>query len=115
MLKLLEPPEMKPFAHHRMQPAIEFLLFVRISVVAISEMLHAAHAFTTAGTGHGHHDAPNWTRKPGLVEQRVDFLLRSLGISEPAGMPNLKIDDDFMVCRDFRDQRKHAPHRLGQA
>ena len=53
-------------------------------------------------------------RKAGLVEQGVDFLLRRLRIAQPAGMPKVKIDDDVMVCRHFRDQRKHRPHRLGE-
>ena len=51
-------------------------------------MLHAAHACATAGTGDRHDDAPDRAREAGLVEQRLNFLLRSLRIAQSAGVPD---------------------------
>ena len=56
------------------------------------------------GTGDDRDDAPQGAREAGVVEQGVNFPLRRLGVALQAGMPQVKIDNDVMGCRYFRDQ-----------
>ena len=83
--KVVKPPQAEPFAHHRMESAVELLLFIGVFARrAIGEMLRAAQAPAVAGTGDDRDQAPNGARKAGLVEQGVDFLLRRLRIARQA-------------------------------
>ena len=54
------------------------------------------------------------SREASLVEDRANFLLRGLRIAQAPECENVKIDDDVVVRRHFRDQWKQRPRRLGE-
>ena len=64
------------------------------------------------GAGGCRYNAPDGAREASLAEHGAHFLLRSLRVAQPGGMENVKIDDDVVVCRDFRDHWKQRPRRL---
>ena len=72
------------------------------------------HTLAVIGARDCRHDAPNQAREASLVEDRAHFLLRSLRVVQPAGMENVKINENVVVRRDFRDHWKQRPRRLGE-
>src|SRR5208337_4183096 len=93
-LEIAKPPEMQPFPHHGVDPAVELLLFIRILAAGAIGEMHAGYTMAVTGAGGGRYDAPDGAREASLVEYRAHFLLRSLGVTQLAGMENVKIDDD---------------------
>ena len=50
-----------------------------------------------AHTRGGDHDALDGTRKDNLVEHRLDFTLRRVGIPQFPGMADVKIHDEIVI------------------
>src|SRR5579862_6320319 len=95
-LEIAKPPEMQPLAHHGVDSAVELLLFIPIPAGAVGEM-HAGHTLTVTGAGGCRYNAPDGAREASLAEHGSHFLLRSLRVTQPAGMENVKIDDDVVI------------------
>src|ERR1035437_10386069 len=106
---------MQAFSHHGVNSAIEHLLFIRILAGGAKGEMQAASTLALTGAGGGHYDAPDGAREASLVEHRAHFLLRSIRIAQLAGMENVEIDGDVVVCRDFRDHWKQRPRRVRRA
>src|ERR1700739_747599 len=109
-LEIAKPPETQPFSQHGVDSAIELLLFIGISAWAIGEM-YAGCSRAVTGAGDGSYDAPDGAREANLVEHRAHFLLRSFRVTQPAGMKNIKVDNDVVIRWNIHDHGKQRPRR----
>src|SRR5580704_33150 len=111
-LEIAQPPQMQPFSHHRMNPAVEDFLFIRVPAGAIGEMLPAGQTLGVARAGDSDEDAPDRTREASTLQHRPYFLLRSLRVAQLPGTENVKVDDDVMVRRNSGDHGKQSTRRI---
>src|ERR1035441_8519616 len=99
---------MQPFGHHGMDPAEELYLFVSARGGLIRKVLHSGYALAATWPGDRDYDALDGPRKTSLIEPGTNLLLRELRIGQRAGIPKVKIDDNVILCRHFREARAHG-------
>src|ERR1035438_2432102 len=89
-------------------------LFLRISAHRglIREVLHAGHALAATWSSDCHYDALDGPREARLIDPGTNFLLRELRIGERTRIPKVKIDDNVIFCRHFREARAHRVYRF---
>ena len=88
-----------------MDSAVELIFLVSAVGEAIGEMLHTAGRMPMIRAADCHHDATNRAREPGIVQHGANFLLHGLGIVHSARMPNVEVNGNLVIGRNFRDQR----------
>ena len=67
-------------------------------------MMYTPRSVPIAWVANSHDDALNRTWKNHLVEQGVKFLLHRIRIRQSAGMPQVEIENHFMISRNFVDE-----------
>jgi hypothetical protein len=95
-----------------MDSAEELYLFIGVRGGLIREVLHAGHALAATWPSDCHYDALDGPRKARLIDPGTNFLLRELRIGERTRIPKVKIDDNVILCRHFREARAHRAYRF---
>jgi hypothetical protein len=75
-------------------------------------VLHAGHALAATWSSDCHYDALDGPREARLIDPGTNFLLRELRIGERTRIPKVKIDDNVIFCRHFREARAHRVYRF---
>ena len=87
ILKFFNRHRCRRSAHHRMNAAEEFYLFVSVLAGLVGEVLHASQARVATWARHRNHNVPDPAWKLGCIDDRLNLPLGYLRFSQRAMVP----------------------------